>query len=166
MAGLMSTEDDADNFVKFYFAFAFSSLHNPFPGLIFKKENMPVLMDWCKNHPDVAPYRLMALAPLADGDGLSEPVMALLDNYGSQKMVRTALSDKLGTFAGPASTYNDRTSLIEPLTKHNNPDVNNWATLEIEHLKYYGRQTQKMEENFLLPDRLPSHQWALNPEGD
>ena len=43
---------------------------------------------------------------------------------------------------------------------------NNWATLEIEHLKYYGRQTQKMEENFLLPGRLPSHQWALNPEGD
>lgn len=166
MAGLMSTEDDADNFVKFYFAFGFSSLHNPFPGLIFKKENMPVLMDWCKNHPDVAPYRLMALAPLIDGDGLSEPVMALLDNYGSQKMVRTALSDKLGTFAGPASTYNDRASLIEPLTKHNNPDVNNWATLEIEHLKYYGRQTQKMEENFLLPGRLPSHQWALNPEGD
>lgn len=108
----------------------------------------------------------MALAPLIDGDGLSEPVMALLDNYGSQKMVRTALSDKLGTFAGPASTYNDRASLIEPLTKHNNPDVNNWATLEIEHLKYYGRQTQKMEENFLLPGRLPSHQWALNPEGD
>ena len=85
----------------------------------------------------------------------------LLDNYGSDKLVRTALSDKLGTFSGPASIYNDRAGLIEPLTKHTNPEVSNWAVLEIGKLKQYGEQSQKIEESFMMPGRTPGHRWTL-----
>lgn len=163
MSNLMSSKNDEGSFVKFYFAFGFNMLHNPFPALIFSKENLPTVMDWCKNHSDVGPYRLMALTPLTEGDKLSESVMMLLDNYGSDKMVRTALSDKLGTFSSPV-THEDRAELIIPLTKHKNPDVSTWATLEIERLKYYGEQSWKMEENFKLSGRLPGFGWTLNDE--
>ena len=166
LSGLMSTTDDEENFVKFYYAFGFSTLHNPYPELIFKKENMQEIMAWCGQHPDVGPYRLMALAPLQNGDGLSEAVMLLMDNYGSDKLVRAALSDKLGSFSGPASTYDARAKLIEPLTKHKNPDVSSWATLEIGRLKYYGEQSQRWEDNLMLPGRLPGHQWTLNDDED
>ena len=161
MAALMTAKDGDENFVKFYYAFGFSTIHNPFPALIFKKENLALLKDWCKTYPEGA-YKLMALAPLMEGDKLSEPVMMLLDNYGCDKLVRTALSDKLGSFSGPTSIYNDRAELIEPLTKHTNPDVSNWAVLEIGKLKLYGEQSQKIEESFMMPGRTPSHRWALN----
>ncbi|MBQ9586661.1 MAG: hypothetical protein IJR26_02185 [Bacteroidales bacterium] len=152
--------------MKFYYAFGFSALHNPYPELIFKKENMQEIIAWCGQHPDVGPYRLMALAPLLNGDGLSEAVMLLMDNYGSDKLVRAALSDKLGSFSGPTSTYDARAKLIEPLTKHKNPDVSNWATLEIDRLRYYGEQSQRWEDNLMLPGRLPGHQWTLNDDED
>lgn len=57
-----------------------------------------------------------------------------------------------------------KAELIIPLTKHKNPDVSTWATLEIERLKYYGKQSQRMEENSMLPGRLPGHGWTLNDE--
>lgn len=165
MAGLMTDKDGEENFIKFYFSFGFSTLHNPFPALIFKKENFTKLMGWCKVHPDGA-YKLMALAPLTNGDGLSESVLMLLDHYGSDNRVRTALSDKLGTFSGPSSTYFTRAELIDPLTKHKNPDVSAWATIEVGRLKYYGEQDQKIEDSFLIPGRKPSFNWTLNYSGD
>ena len=161
MAALMTAKDGDENFVKFYYAFGFSTINNPFPALIFKKENLALLKDWCKTYPEGA-YKLMALAPLMEGDKLSEPIMMLLDNYGCDKLVRTALSDKLGSFSGPTSIYNDRAELIEPLTKHTNPDVSSWAVLEIGKLKLYGEQSQKIEESFMMPGRTPSHRWTLN----
>lgn len=165
MSGLMSAKDGEDNFIKFYFAFGFRTLHNPFPAIIFKKENLTKLMDWCKAYPDGA-YKLMALAPLTDGDELSESVLMLLDNYGSDNRVRTALSDKLGTFSGPSSTYFTRAELIDPLTKHKNPDVSTWATIEVGRLKYYGEQDKKIEDSLLIPGRLPHYNWTLNYSGD
>lgn len=117
--------------------------------------------DWCKNHPNDV-YKVMVFTPLTEGNELSTPVMTLLDNFGSDKLVRTALSDKIGTFSGPDSVYGERAKLIEPLTKHSNPEVKNWAILEIEKLKYYGSQSRKMIENFMIPNRLPSHRWTLN----
>lgn len=164
MSGLMSTVEDEGNFVKFFFIFGFSSIHNQFPAIIFRKENLPKLMEWCGQHAVVGPYRLMALAPLLGDCDLSEPVQSLIDNYGSDKMVRTALSDKLGTFAGPVSIYDSRAKLIEPLTKHQNPDVSSWAVLEIKHLQNCREQTRKIEENFMLPGRLPNNNWTLNDE--
>ena len=86
----------------------------------------------------------------------------MIDNYGSDKLVRAALSDKLGSFSGPSSTYYTRAELIEPLTKHNNPEVSTWASLEIGRLKHYAEQSQKIEDNFMLPGRQPSYQWTLN----
>lgn len=163
MGSLMSTTNGEENYVKFYFEFGFSTIHNPFPTLIFKKEHLPLLMEWCNAHPDKA-YMLMSLAPLTEGEQLSEFVTWLLDNFGNDKMVRMALSDKLGSFAGPVSVYNDRAKLIEPLTKHQNTEVSTWAVLEIEKLKFSGEQSQKFEESLLLPGRLPSHRWTLNED--
>lgn len=166
MSDMMTAEKGDDNFAKFFFAFGFSTLHNPFPALIFRKEHEQMLMDWCGKHQDEGPYKLMSLAPLTDGDSLSDIVMMLLDSYGSQKMVRMALSDKLGSFAGPVSTYDDRAKLIEPLKSHKNLDVSTWAELEIARLKQTGEQTRKIEENFMIPGRLPSHRWTLKDEED
>lgn len=162
MSGLMTTADDEDKFFKFYFAFGFSTIHNPFPSLIFKQANLPTIMGWCGQHTDVGPYRVMAIAPLSEGENLSEPVMLLIDKYGSDKKVLTALSDKLGTFSGPVSVYESRAKMIEPLTIHKNPDVSVWAELEIKHLKYCQEQSQKIEENFMIPGRIPSHNWTLD----
>lgn len=168
MSNLMSTVEDEGNFVKFYFIFGFSSVHNQFPNLIFRKENLPKLMEWCRKHAEVGPSRLMALAPLLGDSNLSEPVQLLIDNYGNDKMVRTALSNKLGTFSGPISLYDSRARLIEPLTKHQNRDVSSWAELEIRYLQNCKDQTRKIEESIMLPGRLPSDNWTLNygVEGD
>lgn len=161
MSGLMTTADDEDKFFKLYFAFGFSTIHNPFPSLIFKKENLPTIMGWCGQHTDVGPYHVMAIAPLSEGEGLSEPVILLIDKYGSDKKVLSVLSDKLGSFSGPISVYESRAQMIEPLTKHKNPDVSTWAELEIKHLKYCQEQNQKIEENIMIPGRIPSHKWTL-----
>lgn len=164
MSSLMSTVEDERNFVKFYFIFGFSSIRNQFPAIIFRNENLPKLMEWCRQHVEVGPYRLMALAPLLGDNGLSEPVLSLIDDYGSDKMVRTALSDKLGTFAGPVTIYDSRVKLIEPLTKHQNRDVSSWAELEIKHLQNCRDRSKKFEESIMLPGRLPSNDWTLNDE--
>ncbi|UKK67604.1 hypothetical protein L6466_13195 [Prevotella communis] len=164
MSSLMSAEEDERNFVKFYFIFGFSSIRNQFPAIIFRNENLPKLMEWCRQHVEVGPYRLMALAPLLGDNGLSEPVLSLIDDYGSDKMVRTALSDKLGTFAGPVTIYDSRVKLIEPLTKHQNRDVSSWAELEIRHLQNCRDRSKKFEESIMLPGRLPNSNWTLNDE--
>lgn len=164
MSSLMSTEEDERNFVKFYFILGFSSIRNQFPAIIFRKENLPKLMEWCRQHEEVGPYRLMALAPLLGDNGLSEPVQMLIENYGSDKMVRTALSDKLGTFAGPVTIYDSRVKLIEPLTKHQNRDVSSWAELEIKHLQNCRDRSKKFEESIMLPGRLPNSNWTLIDE--
>lgn len=87
--------------------------------------------------------------------------MQLIDKYGSDKMVLTALSDKHGTFSGPVSIYERIAKMIESLTKHKNPDVSTWAELEIKHLNYCQEQSQKIEENFMIHGRIPSHNWTL-----
>ena len=159
ISALLASDID-EHFVRLYYTIAFDTLHNPFPGLIFKKENIDKIIDWCKNHPNFV-YKIMAFAPLTEGDVLSNPVMMLLDNYGSDKMVRMALSDKLGTFSGPESIYSERAKLLEPLTSHSNPEVKTWAILEKEKLQYYANQSRKMVENFMISNRIPNHNWTL-----
>ena len=159
ISALLASDID-DHFVSLYYTIAFDTLHNPFPGLIFKKENMDKIISWCEDHTDVV-YKVMAFAPLAEGEVLSDPVMMLLDNYGSDKMVRIALSDKLGTFSGPESVYSERAKLLDPLTRHSNPEVKTWAILEKEKLQYYANQSRKMVENLMIPNRIPNHNWTL-----
>ncbi len=112
-------------------------VHNEI-GLLFETDHTEALIDWCRLNPEVAPERLMDMAPVFDGDGFSKIVYMLVDEFGQNVKVLNALGHNLGCFGWVGSViplYQKELKAVETLKEHKFEEVRNWAALMSEYLK-------------------------------
>jgi hypothetical protein len=112
-------------------------VHNEI-GLLFETDHTEALIDWCRLNPEVAPERLMDMAPVFDGDGFSKIVYMLVDEFGQNVKVLNALGHNLGCFGWVGSViplYQKELKAVETLKEHKFEEVRNWAARMSEYLK-------------------------------
>lgn len=112
-------------------------VHNEI-GLLFETDHTEALIDWCRQNPEVAPERLMDMAPVFDGDGFSKIVYMLVDEFGQNVKVLNALGHNLGCFGWVGSViplYQKELKAVETLKEHKFEEVRNWAARMSEYLK-------------------------------
>lgn len=112
-------------------------VHNEI-GLLFETDHAEALIDWCRLNPEVAPERLMDMAPVFDGDGFSQIVYMLVDEFGQNVKVLNALGHNLGCFGWVGSViplYQKELKAVETLKEHKFEEVRNWAARMSEYLK-------------------------------
>ena len=112
--------------------------YNNGPGILFQTEHNDALLAWCKKYPLVAPERLMLMVPLYGENGFSDIVYKLVNLYGEQDTVLTALSCNMGSFSFVGSIvplYEKQLRCIEELSNHNSEKVRTWSVKMSTYLK-------------------------------
>ena len=107
-------------------------------GILFQTDHSEALLAWCAKHPLIAPERLMLMAPLYGENGFSDIVRKLIDLYGEQDAVLTALSCNMGSFSFVGSIvplYEKQLRCIEGLSNHNSEKVRTWSVKMSAYLK-------------------------------
>ena len=107
-------------------------------GILFQTEHSDELLAWCKKYPLVAPERLMLMVPLYGENGFSDIVHKLVNLYGEQDTVLTALSCNMGSFGFVGSIvplYEKQLRCIEGLSNHNSEKVRTWSVKMSTYLK-------------------------------
>ena len=112
--------------------------YNNGAGILFQTEHNDDLLAWCKKYPLVAPERLMLMVPLYGENGFSDIVYKLVNLYGEQDTVLTALSCNMGSFSFVGSIvplYEKQLRCIEGLSNHNSEKVRTWSVKMSTYLK-------------------------------
>ena len=107
-------------------------------GLLFEADHTEALMEWCRQYPDVAPERLMEMAPVFEGDAFSKIVYMVVDEFGQNAKVMNALGHNLGCFGWVGSViplYQKELKAVETLKDHPYEEVRNWSVRMAEYLK-------------------------------
>lgn len=107
-------------------------------GILFQTDHREALLAWCAKYPLIAPERLMLMVPLYKEDGFSDIVRKLIDLYGEQEGVLTALSCNMGSFSFVGSIvplYEKQLRCIEGLSNHNSEKVRTWSVKMSTYLK-------------------------------
>ena len=112
--------------------------YNNGPGILFQTEHNDALLAWCKKYPLVAPERLMLMVPLYGENGFSDIVLKLVDLYGEQEGVLTALSCNMGSFCFVGSIvplYEKQIKCIKGLSNNHSEKVRIWSVKMLTDLK-------------------------------
>lgn len=107
-------------------------------GFLFQTEHSDDLLAWCKKYPLVAPERLMLMVPLYGENGFSDIVLKLVDLYGEQEGVLTALSCNMGSFSFVGSIvplYEKQIKCIKGLSNNHSEKVRIWSVKMLTDLK-------------------------------
>lgn len=107
-------------------------------GILFQTDHNDALLDWCAKYPMVAPERLMLMVPLYGENGFSDIVLKLVDLYGEQEGVLTALSCNMGSFSFVGSIvplYEKQIKCIEGLSNNHSEKVRTWSVKMLTDLK-------------------------------
>ena len=114
------------------------------------------VLQWCDQHRNRAPKRLLEMLPLYDeaGNRFSDFVITLIDRYGDQEDVLNSLGCNMGSFSWVGSLvplYEKQLSCITPLTEHPIEAVRVWARRTQSSLKEkIRRETNTDEERSAL----------------
>ena len=138
-----------------------SSLLNP--GSHFEKRKpsvlaeLPekVLIDWCFEEPDIAPQFVADATDVfletEAGVKVSPRALFLIDNFGDDDRVLSALSMNMGSFGWTGSIvphYQKELAAIEPLKNHSKARVREWVTRRITWLsKMIDKEKRRDEEH-------------------
>ena len=107
-------------------------------GILFQTDHSDALLAWCAKYPLVAPERLMLMVPLYGENGFSDIVLKLVDLYGEQEGVLTALSCNMGSFSFFGSIvplYEKQIKCIEGLSNNHSEKVRTWSVKMLTDLK-------------------------------
>jgi len=64
-------------------------------GILFEENHYEKLLAWCKEHPELAPARLVEMAPVHDGDEFSSIIIMMLMEFGNQQEVLDKISYRI-----------------------------------------------------------------------
>ena len=106
-----------------------------------------LLLKWCREHPTTAPSILMRIIQLFQREGerwaWTPLARTVIDRYGAQRAVLSALTFNLGIYAWSGSLvpyYAKRVKPLEDLRTHRFPEVRRWAG---EQLRYVQQQINR-----------------------
>lgn len=110
----------------------------------------------CSSYPSVLPQRLALMCPIYEFDenspiALSNFFLWLCDNYGNDKKMLDEFACNMGTeswtgFGGYSSYVANKKKYIEPLLKHSNETVRNWADKMCRNIDSRSHQELENEE--------------------
>jgi hypothetical protein len=114
-----------------------------------------LLREWCIQEPDIAPWFVAqatdVLLDTADGVQLSPRARFLIDHFGDDERVLSALSANLGSFGWTGSLvpyYRNELRALEPLKNHEKLNVREWVRRRIVYLnKVIEGETRRDEEH-------------------
>lgn len=122
-------------------------------GLLFQTDHSDALLAWCAKYPLVAPERLMLMVPLYGENGFSDIVLKLIDLYGEQEGVLTALSYNMGSFSSVGSIvplYEKQYKCIEQISTHRSEKIRTWSVKMLSNLKKQIENEKTHDEEGLL----------------
>lgn len=112
---------------------------NPLCSLLFHSDHEYNLLEFCSKNPDVAPARLISMAPIIEvidnKRSFTRFVRKILDYYGNDKNVLSELSNKLNSYAWTGSLiplYENNNAILQSLLVSEKKSVVDWAKREIE----------------------------------
>lgn len=127
-------------------------------GVAFRNpEQHKIILDWCKQYPEIAPERIAHMMPLSinvNNEIKWHPFSkAIIDEFGDNEKVLRQLSSNMGTFGIVGSGipyFTTQKILLEELVNHEIPRVKEWAIGMLEYTeKTIKRQQLDDEEHFL-----------------
>lgn len=127
-------------------------------GIIFQNPNhFEVILDWCKQHPDIAPVRIAHMMPLENREEKKikwHPFSkAIIDEFGDNDQILRELSSNMGTFGSVGSSipyFKVQKKLLEELLNHKTPKVREWALRMIEETeRTIKRERMDEDERYL-----------------
>ncbi|MBN2570350.1 MAG: hypothetical protein JXB42_13060 [Deltaproteobacteria bacterium] len=132
-------------------------------GSSFDKKKPSVLSDlpdellneWCLQNPETAPEFVArttdVLLDVGDKYEISSRAKFLIDNFGDNEQVLSALSANMSSFGWSGSLVpylQKETEALEPLKGHTNSNVKNWVSRRLDYLsKMIERETRRDEEH-------------------
>ena len=122
-------------------------------GILFQTDHSDALLAWCAKYPLVAPERLMLMVPLYGENGFSDIVLKLIDLYGEQEGVLTALSCNMGSFSSVGSIvplYEKQYKCIEQISTHRSEKIRTWSVKMLSNLKKQIENEKTHDEEGLL----------------
>jgi hypothetical protein len=108
-----------------------------------------LLLDWCDQYPEDAPYILAEMIPLHEQVDLHPIAKKLLIKYPNDKRLMSELSANWDTegWSGPSSVYLERKlQIAKKWAENTNHSVSEWAKREIEDLERRIETAQREEE--------------------
>ena len=112
-----------------------------------------ILHDWCRSEPDTAPLFIAHSTDvfIEDNDEyiISPRAQFLIDEFGENKKVLSALSANMGAFGWTGSVvpiYKKEISVLAPLLKHTHQSVRQWADTRIAYLNKAIRRESMLDE--------------------
>jgi hypothetical protein len=100
------------------------------------------LLAWCQAHPTMAPAILARVMPLLHREGENwtwRPLArAIIDRYGQQGAVLSAITENFGSFSGSGSLvpyFERQVQPLEQLRIHHIPEVRRWAGEELRYVR-------------------------------
>jgi hypothetical protein len=136
----------------------FMSSHNgnmPYSGLL-NKADIPILIEWCKNNPELAVLRIARIMPVTPAN---DPVTwhplatALIDNFGNSDKLLLEIDSNIGSFGsvGSRAPYlRNQQSLVAKLESHPISKVAKWAKAFVKRKETEIRQTIAEEQAYYL----------------
>lgn len=127
-------------------------------GIAFRNpERHKIILEWCRQHPEIAPERITHMMPLSineDNEIRWHPFSkAIIDEFGDNEKVLRQLSSNMGTFGTVGSRipyFTTQKKLLEVLVNHKIPRVKEWAIGMLEYTeKTIKREQLDDEEHFL-----------------
>ena len=108
-------------------------------GLLFEGNHYDKLMAWCNEHPEVAPARLVEMAPVHDGDEFSSIIIMILMEFGNQQEVLNKISYRIACSYEYTPTVLSIDKQIKQLEDvkgvADNQQVKDWIDRTVENLR-------------------------------
>ena len=107
------------------------------------------IIDWCDQHPDVAPARIAGMIIVAKGDKFSDEAIELIDKYADRKYVLDELGCNLDSFSSVGSVvpyYERRMKIYNTMLNHKNAIVREWAKKQSDACRYLMQRESVAEE--------------------
>lgn len=125
-------------------------------GILFQSDHNESLFTWCAKFPLVAPEQLMKMSPLYENEQFSTIVIKLLDLYGEQESVLTALTSNMRSYSWIGSVvplYEKQYKCIEQITTHKIEKVRLWAIKMQKYLKQQIEEEKNRDAEGILSYR-------------
>ena len=146
---------DGEDFMTFYYlkdllGVGIIGSSNSSTPIIMEGNHFDEMLDWCKNHPDIAPARLASMIPaMGDNGQLTPQALKLIELYADKDYVLEEIGCTIDSFASIGSVvpyYETRKNLYRSLLHNSRSEVREWAQRQINACDYYIQYAQTREE--------------------
>lgn len=118
--------------------------------IIMEGNHFAEMLEWCKNHPDIAPVRLASMIQVVgENEQFSPEALTLIDYFGDRDYVLDEIGCTLDSFFSVGSVvpyYEKRKRIYSSILQHPKLKVREWGQRQIKACDYYIQNALTREE--------------------